>query len=152
MAINVNFDMDGTLYDLYSLEDWLEGIVNGVKGYYTNGATLVNMWKLSRVCRRLQKKGIKVNIITWTQNTENGNAIELAKKEKLTWLRKKMPYADTINILPYGTPKSEYMEDNVRNILFDDNDKVREEWENKGGIAYTEKNILTILREMDITI
>jgi hypothetical protein len=63
-----------------------------------------------------------------------------------------MPYADTINILPYGTPKSEYMEDNVRNILFDDNDKVRKEWENMGGIAYTEKNILTILREMDITI
>lgn len=149
MTINVNFDMDGTLYDLYSLENWLEGIVNGVKGYYTNGATLVNMWKLSRVCRRLQKKGIKINIITWTQNTDNVNAIEQARKEKIAWLRKKMPYVDNIIILPYGTQKSDYMEDCVNNILFDDNVEVRKDWEEMGGIAFSQTQILNDLKTIE---
>lgn len=141
--MNIYFDMDGTIANLYGVNGWLNDIINESVRPYVEAKPLVNMNVLARVLNRLTKSGCTVNIISWTAKNgtvEYNNAVAEAKRN---WLKKHLASVQfaSVNIIPYGTPKSSC----GYGVLFDDEEPNRNEWK---GVAYDEKNILEVLKKI----
>lgn len=143
MKKEIWFDMDGTIANLYGVDNWLEYLINEETKPYEIAKPLMNMNSLARVLNRLTKNGYSVNIISWTSKggTEEYNArVTEVKKE---WLKKHLASVkfENIDIVPYGTNKSE----NRNGILFDDEAKNRNDWKET---AYDANNIIEILKAL----
>lgn len=139
----INFDMDGTIANLYGEENWLNDLINERTTPYENAKPMVNMNSLARILNRLIANGYSVNIISWTSKngTKEYNArVETAKRN---WIAKHLKSVQftAIKVIPYGEPKQNH----GNGILFDDEEQNRKNW---NGIAYDEKNIIKILKEM----
>ena len=52
----INFDLDGTIADLYGVDGWLNDLINGDTRPYDIAKPLVNMSALARRLNSLQKK------------------------------------------------------------------------------------------------
>lgn len=137
----INFDMDGTIADLYGVDDWSNDLINGDTRPYDIAKPLVNMSALARVLNGLQKKGYIINIISWTSKNGTAEYNERVKVAKLKWLAKHLKSVkfNNVYIVPYGTPKREISS----GILFDDEKLNRDKW---GIGAYDVDNILEVLR------
>ena len=137
----IYFDMDGTIADLYGVENWLEDLIAENVRPYAEAKPLVNLSLLARYIHKAQAKGYTVGIISWLSKsgTENYNA--QVAEVKRAWLAKHLPSVewDEIHIVEYGTPKHEICE----GILFDDEEHNRIEW---GEGAYEPKDIIEILK------
>ena len=59
------FDMDGTIANLYANPAWLEQLRAYDPTPYATAKPLVNMSRLARLIRQLQKQGHKVGVISW---------------------------------------------------------------------------------------
>ena len=68
MTKAIYFDMDGTIADLYGVENWLAYLIAEDVKPYADAGVLVNMNSLARVLNRLQRKGYEIGIISWTSN------------------------------------------------------------------------------------
>lgn len=143
MVLEINFDMDGTLADFYNVENWLEYLVNGDPFPYEVAKPLVNMSMLARRLNSLQRKGYKVNVISWLAKNSTADFDKAVTTAKVKWLRKHLPsvHWDNINIVGYGTPKNTI----GCGILFDDEELNRNMW---GEGAYDVHNILGVLKEI----
>ena len=141
MIRQINFDMDGTLANLYGIENWLEYLLAKDETPYREAKPLINLSVLARMLNRLQKEGYRICIISWLARTTDANYDAKVTLAKINWLNKRMPSVkwDEINILPYGTPK--YMFGS--GILFDDEERNRVAW---GEGAYDADNIIEILK------
>lgn len=137
--------MDGCIADLYGVEGWLSDLINGNPRPYIEAKTLVNMIWLARRIHILQKLGYKIGIISWLSKSSTPEYDELVTNAKLEWLQRHLPSVDfdEINIVPYGTPKSNFACEN--DILFDDELKNRLEWV---GAAFNPNEILSTLKEL----
>ena len=137
----INFDMDGTIVDLYGVDDWLNDLINGDTRPYDIAKPLVNMSALARVLNGLQKKGYIINIISWTSKNGTVEYNERVRVAKLKWLAKHLKSVkfNNVYIVPYGTPKHEISS----GILFDDEKPNRDKW---GVGAYDVNDILRVLR------
>lgn len=125
----IYFDMDGTVYDLYGMENWLEMLRNEEKGAFTLGNALVNMDELKEVCLRLIAKGYQIGIITWLPMGASLEYCEICTKEKREWAEKNMPYISEFYALEYGVPKQYAPARRAAKMwLVDDNKEVREMW------------------------
>jgi len=60
------FDMDGTLADLYGVENWLPMLRASDPTPYMVARPLVNLSALARVLNRLQREGYEIGVISWT--------------------------------------------------------------------------------------
>ena len=143
MVKEINFDMDGTIVDLYGCSGWLEDIIAESVRPYEQAKPLVNMSVLARLLNKKIASGYKVNVISWTakNGSEDYNArVEEAKKQ---WLAKhlKSVQFSAVKVLPYGTPKQEH----GCGVLFDDEEQNRIAW---FGIAFDEKNIIEELKRI----
>lgn len=139
----INFDMDGTIADLYAVDGWLEDLRAYNPRPYEQAKVKVNMSRLARLIHKAQRNGYKVNIISWLSKcstTEYDKAVINAKK---VWLAKHLPSVqfDKVVIVAYGTPKSTC----GCGVLFDDEEQNRKEW---GKGAYTEKEIFEVLAKI----
>lgn len=141
--MNIYFDMDGTIADLYGVENWLEDLLHEDTRPYREARPLVDMRVLARQLNRLIRAGYSVNIISWTSRSGSDSYNEEVRRVKIRWLEKHLRSVrfDNIEIIPYGTPKELY----GSGILFDDEEKNREAW---GEGAYTEKEIFEILKKL----
>lgn len=137
------FDMDGTIADLYGVDDWLNDLINGNTRPYDIAKPLVNMSALARVLNGLQKKGYIINIISWTSKNGTAEYNERVKVAKLKWLSKHLKSVkfNNVYIVPYGTPKHKISS----GILFDDEKPNRDKW---GVGAYDVNDILGVLRAL----
>ena len=137
----INFDMDGTIADLYGVDGWLDDLINGDTRPYDIAKPLLNMSALARVLNKLQRLGYKINIISWTSKSGTAEYNERVKVSKLKWLAKHLKSVkfDNVYIVPYGTPKHEIS----TGILFDDEQPNRIKW---GIGAYDVNNILGVLK------
>lgn len=125
----IYFDMDGTVYDLYGMDNWLEMLRNEEKGAFTLGNALVNMDELKEVCLRLIAKGYQIGIITWLPMGASLEYCEICTKEKREWAEKNMPYISEFYALEYGVPKQYAPARRAAEMwLVDDNKEVREMW------------------------
>ena len=145
MNERIYFDMDGTIADLYADPNWLPKLRAYDPTPYTNAKPLVTMSRLARYIHKAQANGYQVGIISWLSKestTEYDQAVTLAKLE---WLTAHLPSVqfDEIHIVAYGTPKREVIAEQMGAILFDDEERNRNEW---GGFAYEPSQIFEILK------
>ena len=138
--MRINFDMDGTIANLYGVDGWLEKLINEDATPYANAQPLIDMKKLSRALRKAQAKGNEIAIISWGSKGGSLEYLERVRKAKEYWLRKHLPKVEwnDIKVVPYGTPKSQI----GNGILFDDEQKNLDEW---GENAYTPNQIFKVL-------
>lgn len=137
----INFDMDGTIADLYGVDGWLNDLINSNTRPYDIAKPLVNMSALARLLNALQRKGYIINIISWTSKSGTAEYNERVKASKLKWLAKHLKSVkfNNVYIVPYGTPKHEISS----GILFDDEQPNRAKW---GTGAYDVNDILGVLK------
>lgn len=145
----IYFDMDGTIADLYAVENWLPKLRAYDPTPYMEAAPLLRLCTLARRLNTLRRKGYRVGIVSWLSKDPNPAYGAQMMAAKYYWLEKHLPsvYFDEIRIVPYGTPKSEVISDPL-GILFDDEAPNRTEWENAGGTAYDVNNILEVLASL----
>ena len=136
-------DCDGTWIDLYGVKGWLEMLINEDPTPYAIAEPLVNLSWLARTIHELQEKNIKVGIISWLSKNGTKEYNEIVAKTKLEYFQKRLPSVkfDAIHLIPYGTPKNSC----GNGILFDDEERNREEW---NGISFDEKNLIQNLRKI----
>lgn len=123
-------DMDGTLADLYGVDDWLNKLRSESPAPYIEAPAMWNMAALARVLEEMQVAGWRIVVCSWLSKDcppLYAVAIRRAKREWLTdW---QVPF-DEVHFVKYGTRKDEV----VRNLpagswLVDDDRRVREDWE-----------------------
>ena len=142
--ITINFDMDGTIADLYGVDNWLEYLIAEDTFPYANAEPLLRLSALARKLNSLQREGYQLAVISWLSKSgtdEYNKAVTEVKKE---WLRKHLPSVkwDRVTIVPYGTPKQNFCHTDL-DILVDDEERNRTNWT---GRAYGVENILEILK------
>lgn len=144
MTKAIYFDMDGTIANLYGVEDWLPKLRAYDPSPYTEALPLVRLSVLARMLNRLQRNGYTLGIISWVSKDPDPTYGEAVTIAKLEWLAKHLPSVEwnEIHIVAYGTPK-QTLADYPDGILFDDEEKNREDWL---GIAFDETDIIEILK------
>ena len=142
----IYFDMDGTLANFYGVEGWLDYIHAGNPYPYIHAEPLLRMASLARILNRLQKAGFRIGIISWLARNSNPDYDAVVTKAKIDWLKKHLASVqfNAIHIVKYGTPK-EIFSSSKDDILFDDEEKNRQNWTGK---AFDVDNILGILKNL----
>ena len=143
----INFDLDGTLVDLYGVENWLSMLRNEDTTPYEIAKPLVDFSILARLLNKLLASGAEINIISWTSKGGSPEYNAAVAKAKRDYLKKHLPSVDFSNIyiVPYGTPKYTL----AKGILFDDEDKNRTDWRKRNGTySYDETDIINILKAL----
>ncbi len=146
MTKAIYFDMDGTIVDLYGVENWLDMIINKDASLYTEATPLLRLSTLARLLNKLQRNGYTVGIVSWLAKNSTENYDLAVSNAKMNWLKSHLASVDfdEIKIVPYGTPKENVV--NFPNgILFDDEKQNRENWI---GTAFDETEILEILKNL----
>ena len=144
--MKICFDMDGTLADLYSVDNWLNDLIAENVRPYAEAKVLLNMNTLARKLNRLQAEGHKIVVISWLSKNSTKAYDEAVTEAKKAWLKKHLGSVkfDEMNIVKYGTPKSLFCE-SVEDVLFDDEKPNRENWLGK---AYDVQNIMEVLNTL----
>jgi len=144
MTTTIFFDMDGTIADLYGVENWLDYLIASDALPYEIAKPLVKLNTLARLLNKLQKEGYKIGIISWLAKNSNADYDEKVTKAKKEWLKKHLASVnfDEINIVTYGTPKQTFAK-TEKDILFDDEEKNRNDWTGK---AFDVNEIIEILK------
>ena len=77
LNITINFDMDGTIADLYGVDNWLEYLINENPYPYEYAEPLLRLSALARKLNALQRNGYDLAIISWLsksgQTTDRAN-------------------------------------------------------------------------------
>ena len=144
------FDMDGTIADLYAVENWLPMLRAYDPTPYAVAEPMWDMVELASLLRQCQGFGIEIRIITWLSkdsNAEYDKAVRTAKRE---WLEAQGFPFDHFHGVQYGATKADsirrYLAEDKTAILFDDNAKVRQGWHMGEAIDPVECDILEVLR------
>ena len=142
----IYFDMDGTIVNFYGVHNWLPMLRAYDETPYAIAPPKIDMRILARYLNRLHAKGHRIVIISWLSKEPRADFDERVIRAKRKWLKKHLNSVkfDEIHIIPYGVPKSTVARD--FGILFDDEERNRAEW--SMGVAYDEKNILEILKNL----
>lgn len=144
--MTIYFDMDGTIANLYAVENWLSKLRNEDASPYTDATPLVRLCTLARLLNKAKRNGHKIGIVSWLAKNSTEEYDIKVTKAKIEWLKThlKSVQFDEIKIGKYGTPKST-MVDDINGILFDDEEPNRKEWKGK---AFDVDNIIGILKEI----
>ena len=146
MTTTIFFDMDGTIADLYGVENWLDYLIASDALPYEIAKPLIRLNALARILNRLQKQGFKVGVISWLAKNSNTAYDEKVTRAKKEWLKNHLASVnfDEIHIVKYGTPKQTFAK-TENDILFDDEEKNRNDWTGK---AFDVNEIIEILKGM----
>lgn len=142
--MRINFDMDGTIADLYGVEGWLEMLIAEDVKPYAEAKPMVNFSALARRLNALQKKGHEIAVISWTSKSGSPAYNAAVAETKKAWLAKHLPSVkwDAVAVIPYGTPKQSLC-GSAEDVLFDDEEQNRRNWTGK---AYGVNAILETLK------
>ena len=142
--MTIYFDMDGTIANLYAVENWLPKLQNEDASPYTDAKPLVRLSTLARLLNKAQRNGHKIGIVSWLAKNSTNEYDEKVTNAKIEWLNThlKSVQFDEIRIGKYGTPKST-MVDDKNGILFDDEEPNRIEWK---GTSHNVDSIIETLK------
>ena len=147
----IYFDMDGTIANLYGVEDWLLKLRNEDASPYAEATPLIDMENLQLLLAILQNRGYKIGIISWLSKNSTKSYDKIVRKTKIEWLRAMLPEItfDEMHIVKYGTRK-DYVAKDKDGIIFDDDERVREKWrgESFNPNMYDIIEILSQIKEM----
>ena len=143
------FDMDGTIADLYAVENWLPKLRAYDPSPYREAAPMWDMEKLSAILRELQEMGVMITIITWLSKDSTPEYKSAVRKAKKAWLDDMdFPY-DYFHGVQYGATKADSVRKFTDNAwLIDDNEKVRRGWHLGETIDPTKVDIIELLASL----
>lgn len=128
MSKIVYFDMDGTVYDLYNVPQWLELLRSEQEQAFSLGKPLVDMKALAIVCNELINGGWQIGVITWLPMQASADYNDRCTKVKKEWQEKHMPYVSQFHAQIYGVPKQKAVKKSKTMVLVDDNNEVGQMW------------------------
>lgn len=139
----INLDLDGTIADLYGVDNWLDDLIARNPRPYIEAKPLCNFSVLARRLNALTQGGYKIRVVSWLAKNSTKEFDEMVTIAKKEWLKKHLPNVnfDQIIIVAYGTPKQTLSS----GILFDDEKPNRDNW---NGVAYDVQNILEVLKSL----
>lgn len=137
------FDLDGTLYELYKIPNWLERIEKKDWNVFIDGEPRKHHERIQEAIKALQAKGWKVGCITWSSKAVEGRDIHDIAEKKKEFVEKYFPeLLENFHCLPYGCSKAALIrysygrgskrETEGPNYLVDDNKDVRRDWREVG--------------------
>ena len=144
------FDMDGTIADLYAVENWLPMLRAFDPTPYAVAEPMWDMAELASLLRQCQTIGIEIRIITWLSKDSTAEYDRAVREAKREWLEAQGFPFDHFHGVKYGATKADsirrYLAEDETAILFDDNAKVRQGWTMGEAIDPIETDILDFLR------
>ena len=146
MKKTIWFDMDGTIADLYNVDNWLAKLRAYDPSPYADAKVMWNMSLLARYLNKLQKLGYYIGIISWASKNSTAAYDEAVALAKRNWLNQHLASVefDFTLITAYGVPKELWMNTD-EDILFDDNEDIRHNW---NGQAYEPDEIFSVLSSL----
>ena len=125
----IYFDMDGTIADLYNVENWLPKLRAENPSPYVEAEAMVDTGELQLYLSILQNRGCKLGVISWLSKGSSKSYDKMVRQAKKNWLRKNLPEItfDETHFVKYGTRK-DYIAKDKDGILFDDSEEVRNNW------------------------
>ena len=125
------FDMDGTIADLYGVENWLDKLMAEDTSPYTEAKPLFNMHALNSALMLLLKEGHEIRVISWLSKDSTADYKEAVREAKREWLKRYGFPASKIHLIEYGATKANSVRKALHGepaVLIDDNAKVRKGW------------------------
>ena len=142
------FDMDGTLVDLYGVENWLADLRAYNPRPYIVAKPMYDIELLNAVLLALKSLGWRIAVTSWLSKESTpqyDTEVRLAKRESLE--RMNFPF-DEIHLVKYGTTKANCTRHlGGYQVLVDDNEDVRKGW-TLGGTINANENIIPMLIEL----
>lgn len=127
---SIVFDMDGTIADLYGVDDWLDKLRNEDISPYVECEPLIPMEMLTSIIQEFKDKNINVRVVSWNCMNASQEYAREVRKAKREWLQRYCPILlEDFHVVKYGTPKNNFAK-NERAILVDDNTKALRDWGN----------------------
>ena len=123
---SINWDMDGTIANLYSVPDWLKKLRAEDPSPYLEADPMCDMKKLAKVLNLLKSAGWEINVITWLSMNSSEEYKDAVREAKPDSVRKRTDYG----------------------ILIDDNEKVRKGWTLGATIDPTKVDIIEALMSL----
>ena len=136
------FDMDGTIADLYGVENWLEMLIAHDETPYAIAKPIVNLSVLARLMNKVQRKGFEICIISALAKDSTAEYDEKVRNAKIKWLANhlKSVHFDEIRFVPYWYTKNDV--NTGADVLFDDEERHLEKW--TGTAVHASKMIETL--------
>ena len=131
--MNFVFDMDGTIADLYHVENWLPKLRAYDPSPYKEAIPMWDMDRLSTVLKALRALGHTVTVVSWLSKESTIEYNRATRAAKRAWLREQNFPFDEIHLVKYGTPKSKFSKSDAINIFFDDSEEVAKEVSKRTG-------------------
>lgn len=130
MSKKIYFDLDGTVYNLYGVENWLEKLRNEISGAFLEGDFLVDYENFMDCIEELIRQDYTFGVITWLPTQASPEYEEICRKEKIEWINDYLPFVSEINICSYGILKQNCIQKRAKEMfLIDDNAEVCKMWE-----------------------
>lgn len=141
----IYFDLDGTIYNLYGIENWLDMLRSENELAYNCGDSIYDMEELNSLLLEFVNLGFTIGVITWTAMNGSKEFNSRTRAVKKAWIEENLPCVSEFHCVKYGTPKHHVR--NIKNsILVDDNAEVRDKW--LGLTIDANKNILKELKNL----
>jgi hypothetical protein len=140
--------MDGTIANLYGVENWLESLRAFDPTPYRVAKPMYDMNELANILNTLKGEGWKVVITSWLSKDTTRAYDKEVRQAKVEWLNKySFPY-DEIHLVKYGTTKANCTRKlGGYQVLIDDNEQVRKGW-NLGSTVNANEDIVEKLLEI----
>ena len=141
--MTIYFDMDGTIANLYGVENWLEYLESADPYPYKAAEPMCDLRQLARTLNKLQKLGYEIGIVSWLCKNSTPAYDEAVRRAKRRWLAEHLTSVDwdEVHFVKYGTPKQFVVRDR-EGILFDDEARNRDAW---WGEAFEPNEIFDVL-------
>ena len=125
--ITVYLDMDGTIADLYGIENWLPRLRSADKTIFLECTPIITEKEL---LSHFPKEQYEIRILSMTPKDAPIEYCENVKQQKNVWLDKYFPSLTHRIYKAYGHNKN--LKNSANAILIDDSKPIRESW---NGIA-----------------
>lgn len=144
--MRICFDMDGTIANLYGVENWLAYLMAEDVKPYAEAKALLNLSALAKRLNKLQAEGNKLVVISWLSKNGSAEYNKKVTEAKKAWLAKHLKSVtfDEVYIVRYGHNKDSFCY-SADDVLFDDEEPNRNAWSGK---AYNVNNILEVLKAL----
>ena len=144
------FDMDGTIADLYGVENWEYMLRNSIATPYEVAEPMWDMEILADLLNEFRAQGGIVAVVSWLSMGSSQEYKDLVRLAKREWLESVGFPADYIHLVQYGATKANSVRKRLAGggsaVLFDDSEKVRSGWTLGETIDPTEQDILEVIR------
>lgn len=132
----IYFDMDGTIADLYGVENWLKSLRTEKVEPYAKAKPLMDSELIENI-----KENYNLKVLTWTAKNSTKKYHERVATTKREWIEKHFNNLfSEIIVLPYGTNKANYL--SKGDVLIDDDHRNLKDCRNRNKRAILPKTFI----------